>query len=199
MINMSAVLRVFAPDVERPSLQQGELFYKLRKERYPDEWWEMDESWDGLEDIVEDYNIDVASVSDPLDYRWDSYDTYISAFLDPRLNHFFMVVKERVLPDAMPGEMYKGSDGVKSARDITWAERMDVVKGQCRCCRSFDSYGEEWNKILVLEEDGEIVRAWTFGEIGVCAFSIEDDYGRITAWNGAQPMYPVDCGGFDWD
>lgn len=198
--HMTAILRTFRPTIDHYKNLHGEFFSKLRAQRYPDGWWDMEDSWEGLDDIVEDYGIDISSCPCPMDYKWDSRDTYISAFLDPRLGSFFEAVNERVLPDAVHGEMYIGEGGsMKSAREITWSERMDALAGKCRCCRGFDyQIDGDWGDLLVLEEGDEIARVWTFGEIGTCAFGIADDYGRVTDWDGSQPLRPVGCDGFEW-
>lgn len=66
---ITAILRTFSPTINHYRNLHGEFFSKLRAQRFPDGWWDMEDSWEGLDDIVEDYDIDISSCPRPLDYE----------------------------------------------------------------------------------------------------------------------------------
>lgn len=194
---MSAILRLYTPAAQYKDLH-GSLFDELRKTRFPDDWWDK-EGWDGLEDIVEDFGIDTAAYSEPLDFQW-TRTTFISMLFDERTNGFFEFDSERALPKPSPGEMFFGKQHtVKSAMEVTWTERLDNLTAHCWDCRTREyQLEDEYDGIIVLEENGETTRIWTLGQVGTCLMSVPDDYGLITEWRNSTPLFPVECPIFDW-
>lgn len=197
---MSATLSVYRLTDPSYSYCPGNFFREVRKERCPDDWWEHDDDWTDLDDFVEMLDIDTDEFPRPFDYSWNT-DAFLNAFFLESAEGLFELSSTRELEDPVPGEMYIGEGyAAKSAREITWTERLDILRSYCHgCTGTMQSSEELFGGLIVLEEAGEITRTWFFYEMGTCALNIAEDYRRVTRWEGSEPCCPVTCEYHEWD
>lgn len=155
--------------------------------------------WEGLEDIVEELDIDTEVFSTPDEFYWTDAGAMAAGARSAVFAETF-VAETRDLPDFEAGNMFvlaRSTGEVKSARDITWAELLDDLAVDCHDCE-FMGYYSRGDGVFVLNENGDTA-VWELGALGLCALDIPDDYGLITGWNEDKPKSCISCPNFRWN